>query len=176
MKAHKGSIVTYPSGERFWPLDPDPSKIHPLDIANSLSKLCRYAGHVSKFYSVAEHSCRIHKLVSKENKPHAIIHDASEAYMMDLVAPIKYLPEFGEYRIIEERVTEAIWIRFGLTGPLPEEVDIIDKQLRDNEMRDLKGIDPKRNGRPPINMIISPWTPARAEKEFLKCLVKEGLM
>ena len=176
MKAYRGSIITYPTGTRFWPTEPDPDKIDPLDIAHALSNICRYAGHVRKFYSVGEHSCRVYELVSKENKAHAILHDASEAYTADLVAPLKYLPEFKEYREIEERLTESVWIRFGLSGPLPEEVDIIDKQLRNNEMRDLKNIEPKNNGRAPINMVISPWTPARANREFLKRLAKEGLI
>lgn len=176
MKAHKGSIITYPTGERFWPLEPDLAKIHAVDIAHSLSNICRYAGHVNKFYSVAEHSCRVYQLVSKENKPHAILHDASETYTSDLVAPLKYLPEFKKFRDIEANLEYAICLRFGLSPVLPKEVDIIDKHLRQNEMRDLKGITPKKNGRALIDMTISPWTPARAEKEFLKCLAKEGLI
>lgn len=176
MKAYKGSIITHPTGERFWPLEPELTKIHAVDIAHALSNICRYAGHVSKFYSVAEHSCRVYQLVSKENKPHAILHDASEAYTSDLVAPLKYLPEFTGFRKIEAKLEEAIWLRFGLAPYLPEEVDLIDKKLRQNEMRDLKGIEPKLNGKPPIDMVISPWTPERARKTFLKCLEKEGLI
>lgn len=175
-KAYKGSIITYPTGERFWPLEPDLTKIHAVDIAHALSNICRYAGHVSKFYSVAEHSVRVYRLTSKQNKPKAILHDASEAYTSDLVAPLKHLPEFKKFREIEARLEEAIWLRFGLSPFLPEEVDIIDKQLRLNEMRDLKGIDPKKNGRAPFDMIISPWTPERAERTFLECLKKEGLI
>lgn len=169
-------MITYPTGERFWPLEPDIRKIHPEDIAHSLSNTCRYAGHVKKFYSVAEHSCRIYELVSEENKAHAILHDASEAYTSDLIAPLKYLPEFVGFREIEAKLEDAIWLRFGLAPFLPEEVDIIDKQLRQNEMRDLKGIEPTPNGIPPIDMVVSPWTPERAKKTFLKCLEKEGLI
>jgi hypothetical protein len=118
----------------------------------------------------------VYDLVSKEAKPHAILHDASETYMMDLVAPLKYLPEFDHYRAAEERLMGFIYAHFGLSMLEPEEVGIIDKQLRDNEMRDLKGIEPKNNGRAPINLTIRSWTPGKAEREFLKRMKKEGFV
>jgi hypothetical protein len=47
-------MQTY-SGRRFYPLDPRAEELADLDIAHALSLLCRYGGHVERFYSVAEH-------------------------------------------------------------------------------------------------------------------------
>ena len=56
-----GFIGTF-SGLRFWPLDPDPAKILIEDIAHALAHQCRFGGHASKFYSVAEHSVHVSHL------------------------------------------------------------------------------------------------------------------
>src|ERR1035437_5720974 len=56
-----GFIGTF-SGLRFWPLDPNPEKILIADIAHALAHQCRFGGHASKFYSVAEHSVHVSRL------------------------------------------------------------------------------------------------------------------
>lgn len=48
-------MFTY-TGAKFWPLDPRPEEMPIETIAYALSKQCRYAGHVTRFFSVAEHS------------------------------------------------------------------------------------------------------------------------
>lgn len=55
-------IQTY-SGQRFDPINPDPAAIRSVDIARALSMVCRYTGHVRRFYSVAEHSCHLYDQV-----------------------------------------------------------------------------------------------------------------
>lgn len=47
-------MFTY-TGAKVYPLDLRPEDIDVETIAYSLSKQCRYAGHVTRFYSVAEH-------------------------------------------------------------------------------------------------------------------------
>lgn len=54
-RVSRGDWMQTYTGRRFYPLDPRPDEIDPEDIAHALSLLCRYGGHVDRFYSVAEH-------------------------------------------------------------------------------------------------------------------------
>ena len=103
MDSLDGFIGTF-SGLRFWPLDPNPEKILIADIAHALAHQCRFGGHASKFYSVAEHSVHVSKLCLPEHALWGLLHDASEAYLVDLPRPLKLLPEFAPYREAERRL------------------------------------------------------------------------
>lgn len=98
---------------QYWPLDPRPEDVRIQDIAAALSKLCRFAGHCNRFYSVAEHSV----LVSHEVPPHlalqALMHDATEAYVVDVPRPLKH-GLGATYADIEELNWLAIADCFGL--------------------------------------------------------------
>lgn len=64
------------------------------DVALALSKLCRFNGHTTKFYSVAQHLCLVHDLMEGKNEPvlnvfHGLIHDVGEAYLTDIPRPLK---------------------------------------------------------------------------------------
>lgn len=176
MKPHTGSIITHPSRTRVWPLDLNPKKIKMEDVANSLANICRYNGHVSEFYSVAEHSVRLCDYGPDECKAHLLTHDISEFLTGDLVAPLKYLPEFAEYRKIESVIMGVVYQRFGLDPVEPDTVKYLDLAIRVNEMRDLKGIKPKKSGPPPLDIPkIKPWLPKKAKTEFLKRAASLGL-
>jgi uncharacterized protein len=95
-------------------------------IAHALSNICRYTGHSRKFYSVAEHSVIVSRLVPAKYALEGLLHDASEAYTGDVSSPLKAL--LPGYRKIEDRVQEAISVYFGLRFPFPEEVHLADKQ------------------------------------------------
>ena len=106
--------MTY-SGVEFYPLDPRAEEIRIEDIAHALSNLCRYGGHVRRFYSVAEHSVSVAKACVPRCTLWGLLHDAAEAYLVDLPAPIKNDSRLGElYREAEGRLMRAICTRFGL--------------------------------------------------------------
>lgn len=100
--------------------NPRPQDVRSLDIAHALSRIDRFGGHTSRRYSVAEHSVLVSKLVQPEHRLAALLHDAAEAYVGDMVAPLKaMLPEFS---VIERRIHQVICERFGVSAEIPEEV------------------------------------------------------
>jgi hypothetical protein len=94
---------------------------------------CRYAGHCLRFYSVAEHSWLMSFTVSPENALCALLHDATEAYLVDVPRPIKGL--LGNYREHEDKLYISIAKRFGLPETIPDEVHDHDKRMLKTEMR-----------------------------------------
>lgn len=107
-------------------LDPNPDAINLRDIAHSLSLQCRYTGHVTQFWSVAQHSLLVSAVcqetlsetsVDKQQRAsiYGLLHDATEAYLCDLPRPIKQLTDLGgAYARIERRLASAVAKRFGL--------------------------------------------------------------
>lgn len=166
-KAPSGSILTY-SGKFINPLEVEPEDIGLYDIAHALANLCRYNGHVDYFYSVAQHSVIVaQQFEEKSNvRKWALFHDASEAYLGDVVAPLKYCGHYDFYLEAEEKLMEAVAIRFGLEGEMPNSVDYVDKKLRGAEMRDLKNYFPEES-QDTYEFSIKPWLPAYAKYQFL---------
>lgn len=99
-----------------------------VDIAWSLSNTCRYNGHTSQPWTVAEHSVLVCDLVG--NDPvlgkYAMLHDASEAYLGDMVGPLKR--HLKDFKAIEHVVESMIYEHFGLDTTLPAEVKYADLQ------------------------------------------------
>lgn len=90
----------------------------PEAIAHALGMLVRYNGHVSKFYSVAEHCLLVCGLMHelKLGDPfEGLLHDAAEAYLRDISAPWKQL--VPDSVALETRVERQLRAHFGL----PEE-------------------------------------------------------
>lgn len=85
---HAGRIRTF-TGMMVDPLNMRPEDVNLMDIAHSLSQQCRYTGHSNTFYSVAEHSVYVMFHGSGRWLP-KLLHDAPEAYLVDLAAPIKH--------------------------------------------------------------------------------------
>lgn len=100
------SLIQTHSGLAFDVLRCTSADVRIDDIAHALSNLCRFGGHCRRFYSVAEHSVHVSHLVPREFALEALMHDASEAYCVDLPRPIKEL--LPGYRDIEARIAEAI--------------------------------------------------------------------
>jgi len=117
-----------------------PDMVRLNDIATSLSHLCRYNGHTPKFYSVAEHSVRVYWwLFGNEHSPEVcltgLLHDACEAYVGDMVRPLKRVPEMqAVFKPIEENVMQAIHKKLGGIYPHPDPVHEADKALYEWEV------------------------------------------
>ena len=135
-------MQTY-TGLQFWPLDPLPHEIQIRDIAHSLSLQCRFAGHVKEFYSVAQHSVLVSYNVPEEDGLWGLMHDASEAYLVDLPRPVKNVGELGFiYKQVEKQLMERICNRFNMDIIEPPSVKIVDNRLLMTEKRDLMGKSP----------------------------------
>lgn len=111
-----GWIQTF-SDVKFYPLDVRPGDIVLADIVHALSHQCRYGGHSAVFYSVAEHSVLLANWVYGETQDPrlamaALMHDAAEAYLVDIPSPIKKM--LPEYVKMEKQLEEAIFAVFDI--------------------------------------------------------------
>ena len=171
-RPRKGDWMQTFTGIQFWPMDPRPEDVCIEDIAHSLSMQCRFAGHSLQFYSVAEHSIYVSQIVSKRNALWGLLHDASEAYLVDLPRPIKRGSAMGDiYREMEDGVMRCICEKFGLDDEFPPEVKWADNVLLMTEKRDLMGPSPQdwiETERPLRERITTTATPIEAERAFLK--------
>lgn len=128
-------IQTY-TGKKVDVLKPSEIQFDIEDIAHALSNLCRFGGHCSRFYSVAEHSMNVAKLVPPEHELSALLHDASEAYLIDLPRPLKK-NVFPKYKTLEESVQIQLARYFNIPHPFPRSVLMADDILLSTEKRDL---------------------------------------
>lgn len=165
------SMHTY-TGITFWPLDPRQDEIEIRDIARALSMECRYGGHVAHHYSVAQHSCLVHDYLEKQGgtnqtRLHGLLHDASEAYMKDLIKHAK--PFYPVYVAHEGRLTAEINRRFGITGMSYNIVKAVDDRIVGDEHRALQMPGNQQMAEiEPLGILIEPWVPMQAETEFLR--------
>lgn len=129
------SAITTASGELVDPLHLTPDDIHITDIAHALSRLCRYNGHVGYFLSVARHSIWVSQLVAAWTNDdvlalHALLHDAAEAYLGDLIRPLKHGPTFGDsYKVVEASIEQVIAEKWGFEFPWPETITNADEDV-----------------------------------------------
>ncbi len=175
------------SGRRLDLLDPSPIDIEIVDIAHGLARVSRWNGQTKGIYpmSVAQHSVVVERLVSR-NAPKldrrwrlaALLHDAPEYVIGDMITPFKYALG-GIYREIEDRLSVAIHIRFGLPATLPEPVTRAikraDRMAAWLEATQLAGFSEqeaakilRRPRATPENMRLRPVSPDQAADMFLK--------
>ena len=101
----------------------------------------------------------------------ALLHDASEAYLVDLPHPLKHRSALGAlYAEAEDRLQAAICKRFGLPAKPPPALKEIDRTLLATERRAVSQVAwdwPELEGVEPLELEIDPWLPDRARDEFL---------
>ena len=171
-----GPFIQTVSGRRFNPLEPDPAEVDIGDIARALSNQCRFGGNARVFYSVGQHCCLVADLVAErggdvEAQLAALLHDASEAYLVDLPHPLKHRSALGAlYAEIEGPLQAAICERFGLAVSPPPMLKEVDRALLATERRAVSSEAwpwPELAGFEPLELAIEPWLPQRAFEEFM---------
>ncbi|WP_297388852.1 hypothetical protein [Acidiferrobacter sp.] len=161
-------ITTY-SGARFDFAAPCLEDIHIADIAHALSRICRFTGHTRRFYSVAQHSVLVSRIVPPEHALAGLLHDAHKAYVGNVATPLKdHLPG---YREVEARAWRAVATRLGVDPALPASIKQADIILLATERRDLLPRDgrvwPVLDNVVPLFDRIAPLGPEEAEALFL---------
>lgn len=154
-------------GRKFYPFAPEPEHVFIDDIAAALSKLCRYGGHTTKFYSVAEHSVLVSQVVPREHALAALMHDASEAYCVDLPRPIKR--NLHLYDVIEDGIWWAVAKRFSLPAVMAECVKVADDAvlLTEREHVMVPTGEPWSVPGTPADVLVRGLWPEQAERLFL---------
>lgn len=159
-------VRTY-SGESVDLLFPEAPSIRLSDIAWALSHQCRYNGHGTRFYSVAEHSIHVAARLPPELRHVGLLHDAAETYIGDIVSPLKdLLPLVAE---VEARLMGCILAAFGLdpTWPPAAAVREADRRMIATEVPQLfkKPFPVSAEGYSDLRLEC--WPPGRAAVEFL---------
>lgn len=180
LRQRQGDWMQTFTGRQFWPLDPRVGEVSIIDIASGLSKLSRYGGQCLRFYSVAEHSVLIARKLRADGLPieecrAGLLHDASEAYLADIIRPIK--PFLGGYYAIEDRLMRVISQRFRFPCPWPESVDAADVAILHDEMLQNMAPPParwKQIKSQPLGVTLQCWSPDQAFVEFLKVAAELG--
>lgn len=207
-------MLTY-TGRQFFPFAPRAADVDLHDIAHALANMCRYAGHTRQFYSVAQHAVLVSntifrdacrrvadpdshevKLTAADNLAErwALLHDAAEAYLQDVIRPLKkcmyfdrpanpgWPNSFFHVNEVEEKVERAVAERFGFAWADVERVASVvkaaDNALLMTERRDLmsdKGPAWHKWAEPLEERIEDCWLPAAAQKEFLQRAAELGI-
>lgn len=166
----EGWFRTYLGG-RFDPLNPTKYPFHIRDIAHVLARKCRFGGNIQtkEFYSVAEHSVYVAYQVPRDLRLAALLHDANEFPLPDVMTPTKIrLPNYSD---IENSVDVAVAQSFGFHPVLftHPAVKAADRCMLINEMRQLFLDSYWWIEEPPEReMIIEGLLPFAAETLFLK--------
>lgn len=165
IKHNPHALITH-TGIEFDPFDVKPGDVCIEDIAHALARICRFGGHVEcpVFHSVAAHSsrvsfrCGVNTCAEVENTAlyelNGLLHDATEAYLGDIVRPLKYRPEFTFYQEVEEKLNIEIMSQLGVPMCDPAVVRQADNEALLDEIK-------HRHWKFPG------WTVPNREKEFL---------
>lgn len=131
---YDGTINTF-TGKKLSFISPKPEQIDAEDIAHGLAFKGHFAGQTLEFFSIAEHSLLVKRLIPRSLRTSklciaALLHDGSEAYTGDMVKPLKLL--LPEFNIFEERLMNAISAHFGIDEKIFKSIkqyDILAQQI-----------------------------------------------
>jgi uncharacterized protein len=169
-----GPYLQTVSGRWVNPFDPDPAQLDARDIARALANQCRFGGHSRVFYSVAQHSVIVSRLVEErggdvEDVFAALMHDASEAYLGDMPHPLKHRSSLGAaFKEAEDHLERAIRDRFGIKSDVPA-IKEADRALLATERRAFSAETwhwPELEGVEPLDLELTAWSPDHAADEF----------
>lgn len=174
------------SGRRLDLLDPSPVDIEVDDIAHGLARVARWNGQTlgDHAFSVAEHSVIVEQIcgelepsLSAADRLMALHHDAAEYVIGDMISPFKTVLGDG-YKDIENRLSEAIHLRFGLPARLPAPLKKLIKRADHicawHEATQLAGFSKEESdsffGKPPagITLSLKPQAPTAAQAAFVE--------
>ncbi len=170
----QGPWMTTFVGKRFYPMSPKLDDVCIEDIAHALSNCCRWSGHTTVFYSVAQHCVLTSLVADRPYRMAMLLHDAAEAYMGDLVRPLKRGTRMGQtFAVMEDRIQEVILEAFNVVGPSKSLQRIWDNRVLLAEADDLINQDwisalrdrLKVTRWPPEK--IQPLAPAKAKRLFM---------
>lgn len=170
----RGDWIQTATGRQFWPMDPRPDDVCIDDIAHALSLLCRFGGHCLRFYSVAEHCVLLARVAPPEFGLWALLHDASEAYLVDVPRPIK--PFLVGYSEAEDKIMRAVAVRYRLHLGMPAIVKQLDRAiLMDERQQNMAGTSfAWSTDGEPLGVELQFWSPEQARAEFLEAFAMLG--
>ena len=167
-------VSTY-LGNRFYPREPRIDQVDIEDIAHGLAYQCRFNGQTTRFYSVAQHSLLVATLVPQRLRLPALLHDAAEAYLGDMVKPLKRL--FPEFSRLETDVLDLIGKRFSVDLRPQVAIEKADLVALATEKRDLMPHSTEKwtslAGISPLSEPIDPWTPEEAKQRYMEACIAE---
>jgi len=203
------------SGKPFTPMHPDPGSIDLPSIAHALSNICRFGGHCKRFYSVAQHSVLVkrqaaHLLEEAQRDDQSIVerlvdlgnimraallHDAAEAYIGDVIQPIKPYVAVrsdtlrGDFGMLEACVLCAVHSALCVAWPVADrhaeiihEADLILCATEGQQLmggiygdRECPAWDITKVVEPDPDLVIEPVGPEAAEQMFLEEAWKLGV-
>ena len=161
----KAIIMTH-TGKLMDALNPSPDNVCIEDIAHALTNICRFTGHVSRHYSVAEH-CIHASYLGLGDPLICLLHDAAEAYIGDVASPFKahtYVgAEGNSYSWLESQHQDCIGIALGVTLPgdpllsqrIKEESKLADKIMLVAEASLLLPTEGSKTWQPYFNAVIT---------------------
>jgi 5'-deoxynucleotidase YfbR-like HD superfamily hydrolase len=181
------------SGRRLDLLDPSPLDIEIEDIAHGLARTARWNGQTKgrHIFSVAQHTLLVEALLAMQEpdataelKLAALLHDAAEYVIGDLISPFKAMLSC-DYKAAETRILAAVHLRFGLPASLPppmtKSIKRADAAAAFHEAVNLAGFSlaeakryfPRPLMRAPIDgELLIPWSAARTTEAFLARFAK----
>lgn len=137
-EGRKGGWIPTFSGKRIWLEDPRPEDFEIADIAHCLACIARYNGQLKSRYCVAQHCTLASRNIEARYQQLMLMHDASEAYLQDIISPLKRLIK-PIYEPLEMKMMEAIAERFGFSVDAEAciAVKTVDMKMLCTEIRDL---------------------------------------